>query len=153
MAFAGYPMGIRTLRGVVGLRQESPALHWGLVSDIHKNRLAPTRYGFLLHANTQHGASGSPVFRDDGEVAGMLYMGIPEFYPHGDPEDPNTQWYKVPTALSGCISGKQIAQSAALASAEAAKLTNRPLLSERIASGIFHNVVPGDPIMEPYVPE
>lgn len=151
LAFAGYPMGLHTLRGAVGLRQESPSLHTGIVSAINPNRLAPSPYSFTLHANTQGGASGSPVFRPSGDVVGMLYMFIPEYY-ECRPGDPNTKLYAVPTELSGCITGRLIAQSAALANARAADFADRPLLQERIASGIYHTVVPGAPIMEPYTP-
>jgi len=152
LAFVGYPMGLHTLRGAVGLRQESPSLHTGFVSAINPNRLAPSPYSFRLHANTQGGASGSPVIRPSGEVVGMLYSFIPEYY-EAHPGDPNTKFYEVPTALSGCISGRLIAQSAALANARAVDFADRPFLQERIANGIYHTVLPGEPIMEPYTPE
>ena len=108
-------------------------------------------YGFLLHANTQHGASGSAVFRMDGTVAGMVYMGIPEIYV-GDEQDPQNTWYKVPTSLTGCISGLRIAEAVTKAHAQAANLTDRPLLEERLQNAIVHYPAPGEPIMHPYRP-
>ncbi|HEX3570121.1 MAG TPA: serine protease [Acidobacteriaceae bacterium] len=154
VAYTGFPMGERTLRGYVGLQQESPSLHWAIVSSILPNRLAPSPYGFMIDSVSQGGASGSPVFRPDASVAGMLYMGLAEQYPHGDPNHPKTPWYDVPTALTGCINGQLIAQSAAKVDQQAAEqFANRPFLADRMAESVAHTPEPGEPIMEPYVPE
>jgi hypothetical protein len=131
-------------------QQESPSLHSGIVSAIFPNRLAQSPYGFLLHANTQTGASGSPVFRYDGTVVGMLYMGFDDEYSDGGPEDPKTRRYDVPTALSGCISGRLIAQAVALADSQSATFNNRPLLEDQIATATQHRAVSGEEILEPY---
>ncbi len=150
-AFSGYPMGLRTLLGHEGFRQGSVTLHGGLVAAISPNRLATTPYGFIIHANTQGGASGSPVFRPDGSVVGMVYMGIPEYYEAKDPDpDAPAQYYKVPTALTGCISGIRIAEAAAAAHKAASKLTDRPLLSEKMKTPKIHGETA---VMEPYKPK
>ncbi len=152
VAYAGFPMGERMLRGHVGLRQESPSLHWAIVSAIFPNRLAPTPYGFLIDSVCQGGASGSPVFRPDASVVGLLYMGLVEQYPHGDPTHPKTPWYDVPTALTGCINGTLIAQAATKADKQASEqFGDRPLLSDRMKEAIAHYPAPGEAIMEPYV--
>ncbi len=152
LAFAGFPMGNRVIQGYGGLRQESATLHSGVVAAIHPHRLAATPYGFLLHANTQHGASGSAVFRDDGTLAGMVYEGIPEFY-FADLDRKAETAYKVPTALTGCISGLRLAEAAEKAHEAAAAITDRPDFEERLANAILHYLEPMEPIMEAYVPE
>lgn len=77
VAFLGYPMGLRTLLGHQGLRQESPTLHAGVVAAINPNRIAESPYNFLVHANTQGGASGSPVFREDASGRRHAFHGDP----------------------------------------------------------------------------
>jgi hypothetical protein len=153
VAYMGFPMGERTLRGYVGLQQESPTLHWAIVSSILPHRLAPSPYGFMIDSVSQGGASGSPIFRPDASVVGMLYMGLDEQYPHGDPNHPKTPWYDVPTAFTGCINGILMAQSVALADKQAADFNDRPLLADRMATAVAHTPAPGEPLMEPYVPE
>src|SRR5207248_351940 len=64
VAFAGFPMGGDLLRLPGHLAQVTPTLHSGIVSAILPDRCAETPHGFWLHANTQGGASGSPVFRE-----------------------------------------------------------------------------------------
>jgi len=152
LAFAGFPMGNRVIQGYGGLRQESSTLHWGIVAGIHPHRLAATPYGFLMHANTQHGASGSAVFRDDGTIAGMVYMGIPEIYV-ADEQNPQNTAYKVPTSLTGCISGLRMAEAGQKAHEEAATMTDRPFFEERMKNAIVHHPQPAEPIMEPYLPD
>jgi len=146
VAFTGYPMGLGPLLGHQGFQQGSATLHAGVVGAIHPNRLAATPYGFVVHANTQGGASGSPVFREDGSVVGMLYMGIPEYYAISEP-NAGQVYYKVPTALSGCISGIRIAEAVAQAHEAATTLTDRPLLSEQMKTPKLH---PEVAVMEPY---
>lgn len=133
VAFAGFPMGTAALRAPTGFRQLSPSLHCGMVSAIFPNRVAATPYGFLLHANTQGGASGSPVFRADGTVSGMVYMVLSEYYTHTSREDGGQSGirYKVPTALTGCISGQRIQEAAAQAhQAAAGWQPQRPTLDD-----------------------
>lgn len=150
VAFSGFPMGNRVLQGYNGgLRQESSTLHAGVVGAIHPHRLHPSPYGFIVHANTQNGASGSPVYRPDASVVGMVYMGIPEVYV-ANPLNPPATWYKVPTSLTGCISGPRIAEALASADAAAAELTDRPLLDDLMASSVIHQTEPGQGIMEEY---
>jgi Trypsin-like peptidase domain len=151
VAFLGYPMGIRTLLGHQGLRQESPTLHAGVVAAINPNRVSESPYHFLVHANTQGGASGSPVFREDASVVGMLFMGIPEYY-YGDPDNPRNTAYEVPTALSGCIYGPLLAQSVRRVQVKAATMSDRPLLAEKFKKVIVHNLKPDEHVMEPFVP-
>jgi hypothetical protein len=153
VAYSGFPMGERTLRGYVGLRQESPSLHWAIVGSILPHRLSPSPYGFMIDSVSQGGASGSPIFRPDASVVGMLYMGLTEQYPHGDPNHPKTPWYDVPTALTGCINGQLMAQSVELADKQSSEFTDRPLLEERMATAVAHFPKAGEPIMEPYSPK
>jgi len=147
VAFSGYPMGVRTLLGHRGYRQESPTLHAGVVAAINPNRLAESPYHFLVHANTQGGASGSPAFRPDGLVVGMVYIVIPEYY-----EDRNVT-YAVPTALTGCIYGPLIAHSVEGASARAAKMTDRPLYEDKLKNAKPYYLEPDEGVMEPYKPK
>lgn len=152
IAFSGYPMGLRPLLGHKGFQQGSSTLHAGIVAAIHPNRLAATPYGFLAHANTQGGASGSPVFRPDGSVVGLVWMVIPEVYDASDPNDPNAQpmYYEVPTALTGCNSGMRMLDAIAAADKAASELTGRPLLSEKMKTPKTHAEVAA---METYVPK
>ncbi len=142
-------MGNRVIQGYGGLRQESSTLHSGIVAAINPHRLAATPYGFLMHANTQHGASGSVVFRQDGAIVGMVYEGIPEFYV-ADPTNPENTIYKVPTALTGCISGLRLAEAASKAHDQAATRTDRPLFEERLKNAVIHYPEPDEGIMETY---
>ncbi len=153
VAFSGYPMGLRVLLGHAGkgFRQESPTLHAGVVAAINPSRLAASPYHFLVHANTQGGASGSPVFREDASVIGMVYIVIPEYYV-GDEDNPANTLYAVPTALTGCIYGPLMAQSANLAHETAAKRGDRPLYADKVRNAIAITTEPGQPVMEPYVP-
>jgi hypothetical protein len=108
----------------------------------------------MIDSVSQGGASGSPIFRPDASVVGMLYMGLEEQYPFGDPNQPKTPWYNVPTALTGCINGMLIARSAAKADQQAAEqFADRPLLQDRMNEAIAHYPAAGEPIMEPYIPE
>jgi hypothetical protein len=146
VAFSGYPMGLRTLLGHRGFRQESPTLHAGVVAAINPNRVVESPYHFLVHANTQGGASGSPAFRADGSVVGMVYIVIPEYY-----EDRNVV-YAVPTALTGCIYGPLIAQSVRGAAAKAAEMKDRPRYEDALKNAKIHHAEPDEGVMEPYVP-
>lgn len=140
VAFAGFPMGTALLRAPVGFRQLSPSLHTGVVSAIFPDRVTATPYGFLLHANTQGGASGSPVFRADGAVCGMVYMVLRDAYAYGGAEGEDGRIvYEVPTSLTGCISGRLISQSAAKAGEQASNWKSRPALAE-----VFTRATPVD---------
>jgi hypothetical protein len=148
IAFAGFPMGSEALRGTKRFRQLSPSLHWGIVSAIFPNRVARTPYGFLIHANTQGGASGSPVFRDDGTVCGMVYMGLPEYYTHTSRQDQGQTriTYEVPTALTGCISGRRIYEAVELVRADAARWQPpRQTLAELLRNAVLVDAYTGQP--------
>src|SRR5262249_4912690 len=67
VAFAGFPMGTRMLKAPGWLHQVSPTLHSGIVAAVLPHPLAQYPHAFHIHANTQGGASGSPVFRENGE--------------------------------------------------------------------------------------
>jgi hypothetical protein len=152
IGFSGYPMGLRPLLGHKGFQQGSSTLHAGIVAAIHPHRLATTPYGFLVHANTQRGASGSPVFRPDGSVVGMVYMIIPEFHVASDPNTPDAPpwYYEVPTALTGCLSAMRMHDAIAAVHEEAAAMTDRPLLSEKMKTPRVHGETAN---MERYVPK
>jgi hypothetical protein len=147
LAFAGFPMGTPLLRAPTGFRQLSPSVHGGIVSAIFPDRVAEVSYGFLLHANTQGGASGSPVFRADGLVCGMVYMVLRDTYVYSRPgaHEPAVA-YEVPTSLTGCISGRLIHQSAQLAHAEAARFEGRPSLTDMYRGGVPIDAKTGRPV-------
>jgi hypothetical protein len=147
VAFAGFPMGTPLLRAPTGFRQLSPSLHSGIVSAIFPDRVAEASYGFLMHANTQGGASGSPVFRTDGLVCGMVYMVWRDTYVYSRPgaHEPAVA-YEVPTSLTGCISGRLIHQSAELAHAEATNWEGRPSLTDMYRRGVAVDAKTGQPV-------
>lgn len=104
VAFGGFPMGTRGLRAPGWLHQLSPFLHCGIVSAILPHHSATLPHAFLLHANTQPGASGSPVFRNDGKLVGMVYMVLRHRETiGGGADDAGFLYYTVPTSLTGCV--------------------------------------------------
>lgn len=104
IAFSGFPMGTETLQAPGWLHQLSPTLHRGAVSAVLPHESVDIPHGFLVHANTEGGASGSPVFRDDGSVVGMVYMVLRDRYEvGGDPAAVGRLSYSVPTSHTGCI--------------------------------------------------
>lgn len=146
VAFAGFPMGTSLLRAPTGFRQLSPSLHSGIVSAIFPDRVAEVSYGFLIHANTQGGASGSPVFRADGNVCGMVYMGLRDVYVYNRDGGDAGVVYEVPTSLTGCISGTLIHQSALLAQDEASRWEGRPSLADLYNRGVAVDAKTGQPV-------
>jgi hypothetical protein len=122
VAFAGFPMGTCTLTAPGWLQQFSPTLHGGLVSVILPHHTSKMSHGFLVHANTQGGASGSPVFREDGEVVGMVHSGYDEFKSIMNRNGKLV--YRVPTSLTGCIPSYVI--TTVLGIAETDELVKRP---------------------------
>jgi hypothetical protein len=148
VAFAGFPMGTALLRAPAGFRQLSPSLHWGIVSAIFPNPSAETPYGFLVHANTQGGASGSPVFTSNGSVVGMVYMVLRDVFAYGRAnESEQGVAYEVPTALTGCISGRLVHQAATKADAQAAGRDSRPRLAELFLRGTPVEATTGKPVL------
>ena len=104
VAFGGFPMGTRTLSAPGWLHQFSPSLQSGIVSAILPHQSAPLPHAFLLDANTQRGASGSPVFREGGKVVGMVYMALVNRETiGGGAGDAGFVYYTVPTSLTGCV--------------------------------------------------
>jgi len=104
VAFGGFPMGTPALRAPGWLHQLSPSLQSGIVSAILPHHSDALPHAFLLHANTQPGASGSPVFRDDGKVVGMVYMALRNRETiGGGRDDAGFLYYTVPTSLTGCV--------------------------------------------------
>ncbi len=148
VAFAGFPLGNQLLRAPGWLHQVCPTMHSGVVGAILPHRQHPTPHGFLVHANTQGGASGSPVFRKDGKLVGMLYMGVNEPRQTSD----GKAVYLVPTSLSGCVSREIIAQSHVGAAAEAAKDQARQSLEEYLQALPRQKVMVGDGVLTPWTP-
>lgn len=104
IGFGGFPMGTNALKAPGWLHQLSPFLHCGIVSAILPHQTATLPHAFILHANTQPGASGSPVFRDDGTVVGMVYMVLRDRATiGGGADDPAFLYYTIPTSLTGCV--------------------------------------------------
>lgn len=102
LAFVGFPMGTDALRAPGWIHQLCPTLQAGLVGAVLPHWSAPIPHGFLLHANTEGGVSGSPVFRKDGTVVGMVYMALMERLRTED-DSGGPKEYMVPTSLTGCI--------------------------------------------------
>lgn len=150
-AFAGFPMGTRLLRAPGWMHQLCPTLHAGLVAAILPHKSATTPTGFLLHANTQGGASGSPVFRPDGTVVGMVYMTIQDEYRFGGGEgDQGVTSYLVPTELTGCISRETIAQVLPKVEAGAKKFEGRQKFSDAFKEATSSIYMPGKGVLTPY---
>lgn len=133
LAFSGFPMGTRLLRAPGWLHQVGPTLHAGVVSAVLPHALMPVPHGFIMQSHTQGGASGSPVFRPDGKVVGMVYMGIREDFVFED--DGGVISYQVPTSLTGCVPREALQESVAAGPVrDAADVKGRPSLDELIAN-------------------
>lgn len=118
VAFAGFPMGTRTLLAPGWLHQVTPTLHHGMISAVLPHHSTELPHAFLLHGNTQPGASGSPVFREDGKVVGMVYTVLRHFERIGRQEEGAYLQYPVPTSLTGCVPFQVISQVLHLAEGE-----------------------------------
>jgi hypothetical protein len=132
VAFAGYPMGSALLRLPGHFERFTPTLHTGVVSAILPDRCAQQPFGFWLHANTQGGASGSPVFRADASVVGMVYRVAKDEYVFGDDEQGYVS-YLVPTSLTGCISRETIEMVLPRVEQQAATIVGRQTFAEVLA--------------------
>jgi hypothetical protein len=156
VGFSGFPMGTRLLRAPGWLHQLGPSLHVGVVSAVLPHSLAGFPHGFLIHANTQGGASGSPVFRPDGSVVGMVYMTVQEDYRfggNGAAGDQGATVYRVPTALTGCVAGQTIRQVIALSGDQAAAIVGRASLPDLLARAAKENIEPGKGILHQWNPQ
>jgi hypothetical protein len=149
LAFAGFPMGTRLLKAPGWMHQFSPSLHWGIASAILPHRLEKIPHAFLIHSNTQGGASGSPVFRPDGTVVGMVYMGVDEEYAFGgNPGDRGVTIYSVPTSLTGCVPREVIEAVFRFAESQAATYTARPTFQEYLDSRQTIPLEYGKPVLD-----
>lgn len=131
VAFGGFPMGVNLMTAPGWLHQITPTLHSGIVAACLPFQRHPTPHGFVVHANTQGGASGSPVFGIDGLVSGMAYVVARDS--HEAEINGLAVPYSVPTSLTLCVSRELIAGSLAGAESDAARLPNRKTLDEHIA--------------------
>jgi hypothetical protein len=102
IAFSGFPMGTDTLMAPGWLHQLSPTLHAGIVSAVLPHNSFSMPHSFILHANTQGGASGSPVFRKNGTVIGMVHCVLRDRMQLQLPEGGQVVYW-VPTSLTGCV--------------------------------------------------
>jgi hypothetical protein len=132
VAFAGYPMGSALLRIPGHFERLTPTLHAGIVSAVLPDRCAQQPFGFWLHANTQGGASGSPVFREDASVVGMVYRVARDEYVFGTHEQGYVS-YLVPTSLTGCISRETIEMVLPRTEQAAARVVGRQTFAEVLA--------------------
>ena len=152
VAFAGFPMGRELLQAPGWLHQVSPTLHTGVVAAVLPHNHVRKPHAFLVHANTQGGASGSPVFREDGKVAGMVYSVAQESYSlGGGNDDDGYMRYAVPTSLTCCVSREILAEVLPHVNRDAAAMRDRKTLNEIIAAGP-KTVLPGQKIFEPWKP-
>lgn len=153
VAFGGFPMGDNLLMAPGWLHHLAPTIHSGIVAAILPIPGHPTPHGFWIHANTQGGSSGSPVFREDGRLVGMVYSGMSEtnrvLTEQGRPTD---LIVPVPTSLTGCVSRELLAQSCQGAHDAAAVETNRPTLAQRIANATRHTVARGEGTLDVWDP-
>jgi hypothetical protein len=137
LAFAGFPMGTDLLKAPGWLHQLSPTLQWGIASGLLPSSRSPLPHAFIMHANTQAGASGSPVFRTDGKVVGMVNAVIEETYSfggHADKGDKGFAAYKVPTSLTSCVPLETIRAVLKEAEKGLAPFASRPTLEQHIES-------------------
>lgn len=132
VAFAGYPMGSALLRLPGHFERFTPTLHGGIVSAVLPDRCAEQPFGFWLHANTQGGSSGSPVFRADASVVGMVYRDARDEYVFGSNEQGYVS-YLVPTSLTGCISRETIAMVLPRVEQQASNVVGRQTFAEVLA--------------------
>jgi hypothetical protein len=154
VAFAGFPMGTALLKLPGHLNQITPTLHSGIVSAILPDRLDPQPFGFWINTNTQGGASGSPVFREDGNLVGMVsHVALDKFDFGGKEDDHGYTSYLVPTALTGCVSRQIIAEVLALVEENAKQVTGRQKWADAIAEAKIIRTELGRAVMEAWEPD
>jgi len=97
---AGFPMGTSALRVPGWIHQIGPTLQKGVISAVLPFPCdAP--HAILIDTMIQGGSSGSPVFlTETGEVAGMVYAGLDNFYSGANANKQLVSLYKVPTSLA-----------------------------------------------------
>jgi S1-C subfamily serine protease len=74
----GYPMGRLPLTALGKLHQASPFIRHGIVSSVFPFP-NPYPHGFTIDVIQQGGSSGSPIFREDGRVVGMMKSSVLEW--------------------------------------------------------------------------
>jgi len=134
IGIGGFPDGTDLLRIPGWLHQLTPTLLSGVVSAVLPAHAHPTPHGFLAHAEVLPGSSGSPVFRPDGTVVGMVCAS------NGD------------TSITICASRHLLAGSLRGAEKAAEKLTGRRTMAERTAAAQPVRRI-GDGLFEPWQPE
>lgn len=148
IAFTGFPMGTNTLTAPGCLQQFSPTLHSGIVSAILPHDSSPLPHGFLVHAHTQGGASGSPVFTKSGEVVGMVYSVYNEFRQMTHKNASLT--YSVPTSFTACVPAHVITAVLELAEGDPSVKRSCPTLEEHLDSRPLQEWRPGTGFFSPW---
>jgi S1-C subfamily serine protease len=74
----GYPMGRLPLTALGKLHQASAFIRHGIVSSVFPFP-NPHPHGFTIDVMQQGGSSGSPIFREDGRVVGMMKSSVLEW--------------------------------------------------------------------------
>jgi S1-C subfamily serine protease len=74
----GYPMGRLPLTALGKLHQASAFIRHGVVSSVFPFP-NPHPHGFTIDVMQQGGSGGSPIFREDGRVVGMMKSSILEW--------------------------------------------------------------------------
>jgi hypothetical protein len=145
VGIGGFPMGTDLLRAPGWLHQITPTVLSGVVSAVLPHHAHPTPHGLLIDAHTLGGSSGSPVFRPDGSVIGMVHAGItnPEMIDSG-----RAVIVRHPTSLALCVARDIIAGGIAGAEADAERLSPRMRLPERIALATTKARTLGDPVFD-----
>ena len=90
------------------------------------------------------------MFRNDGKVVGMVYMGIKEDYFYQAVAGGGAMIYQVPTSLTGCVPREPIEKVLAQAEPRAAKFTGRPSLSSLIEQAERTPIERGKGVLEQY---
>lgn len=149
VGIGGLPMGTDLLKAPGWLHQITPTLLQGVVSAILPHHRHPTPHGRLVQAQTLGGSSGSPVFRPDGSVVGMVYAGVHQ--PRGqftwdEADEPVVISESAGFAL--CVSREVIAGTLRGAELQAEQLKGRPTWADRDRAIQKVARVLGDPVLE-----
>jgi hypothetical protein len=129
VAVAGFPMGTDLLRAPGWLHQLTPTLHAGIVSAVLPYGRHPRPHGCLLDVQILGGSSGSPVFRQDGTVVGMVYAQVNQ--PMTVDTVAGAITLAIPAGLACCVSRDVLVTTLPQARAAAvAQFLNRPTFAE-----------------------
>jgi len=135
VAVGGFPMGTDLMQAPGWLHQITPTLLQGTISAVLPHHRHPTPHGILIQAPTLGGSSGSPVFREDASVVGMVYAGVNKPTPVLAVDGKHPPQFVLPsTGLTLCVSRDIIAGTLRGAEADATASKGRPTWADRLKS-------------------